>query len=255
MNLIKNLTVITLATAIVYGCGGGGGGSAPATPDGIYSGSITGGQGAFGFNGGEKAVIYNNRMMLLSLPGNIQQIFDLPLTIDGTSLSGTMLIYDNSSAAKSSATASGSFVANQSATISFTNNSNPSIEDGTVNLTANTASFNQGSSLDLLSDGNPSWQGVHGGFGNSTAISFATNGDITGSDTEESCAFTGTTTIPDASKNLYLISIITTDAVNCISLPPATYTGFVWFDEGDNNTLNLIVADGNRSRAIILTRN
>jgi len=253
MNLIKNLTVITLAAAMGYGCssGGGGGGSTATTPDGIYTGTITGGQEVDGFNGGEKAAIHNGRMLLLSLPGNIQQIFDLTFTINNTDISGTMNIYGNPSLTGTT-TASGSFVANQSATISFAQITTTNIADGTINLDADTVGYNQGADLNLL---NATWSGVHGGFGNSTTLSFTANGDISGIDVNDSCAFTGTTTIPDASKNIYLVSIITTDAVNCISLPPATYTGFLWFDEGDNNTLNLIVTDGNRSRAIILTRN
>ena len=111
MNVLKNLTVIAFAALITSGCGGGGGGST-ATPNGIYTGSITGGRGA-PINGGEKGIIYNNRMMIFSSDNGIRQMFESQITQSGTNLSGSIIYYPaNSAATSSSLTLTGSFIEN-----------------------------------------------------------------------------------------------------------------------------------------------
>jgi len=255
---LVHLSVLVAAALGLSACGGGGGSSSAGSPNGIYTGSITGGQ--VNFNGGEKAVIYNGKMLLFSMPGGMQQIFDMPFTQNGKNINGKISISNNSIPFFGTTTATGSFVAGQSVDLSFTDilKKNTSIvlsgtTPGTINLVTKTAGYNQGSNLNLLD--NATWTGVHGGFNESTTITFTSTGDISGATTNEGCAFTGTTSIPDSTKNLYIISVVTSDETNCVSLPPSTYNGFAWFDEGDNNTLNFVVSDGSYARAIVLTRN
>ncbi len=255
MNLLKNLLVITLASAVGNGCGGGGGGGTTASPNGIYTGNITGGRGA-PFNGDEKGVIYNNRMMVFSSANGIRQMFESQITQADTALSGTIIYYPaNSAPTTSSLTLTGSFVADTSATINFTDATGSQPPDGTINLTSNPTLFNRGSSPATIE---ATWQGLHGGVGNGSTIQVSATGAITGN-SDLGCTYTGTILPADTSVNIYNVNLITGSDCDVGSLEflavNTTYTGFAW-TEGDNDeTLNFTVSDGTNSRSIVLTKN
>ncbi len=250
MNLIKNLTVITLAAAMGYGCGGGGG-SAPATPDGIYSGTVTGGRGTPP-NGDEKAIIYNGRMMVFPTVDEIQSLFDSQLTITDTSFTGALDIYTNVSLKRSSVVElTGTFIANTSITASFTITSGNNLTDGTINLNADTAIYNKGSNAATVTG---SWSGVHGGAGDSTSLAIDATGNITSGTDTEGCNFTGTVIPADTSVNVYNVTIVSTGGAGCVILPAATYTGLAWTEGAADGTLFLSVANGTSSRTVKLTK-
>ncbi len=252
MNLIKNLTVITLATAIVYGCGGGGG-SAPPTPNGIYTGTLTGGVGA-PFNGGEKGIIYNNRFIVFSTPFGIQQIFDATLTITDTSFTARVDNYANSFSKRYTADLSGTFIANTSVNALVTNvPTGGSITDSTITLTADTTLYNKGSNVATVAG---SWQGITGDSGslNTTTLAIDATGTITSGSDTEGCNFTGSVTPADTSVNVYNATLISTGCTS-LSLAAGTYTGLAWTEGDTDGTLNLSVSDGTQGRTVILTKN
>jgi len=123
MKPIKIIPFLILTASLTYGCSDGGGGSA-ASPNAIYTGTITGGESLSNSDILERGIIYNGRSMVLSerqstSPTGINQFFDATLTIDNTSLAGNGFRYDNASLLNNVAY-SGSFIESQSATIDFT---------------------------------------------------------------------------------------------------------------------------------------
>ncbi|NOX43618.1 MAG: hypothetical protein GXP19_07790 [Gammaproteobacteria bacterium] len=247
MNLIKTLSVLTLAAAMSYGCSND---SSTPSPNGIYSGTITGGLGAPS-NGGEKGIIYNGRMMVFSTAIDIQSFFDSQLTVVDTGFTATLSIYDNSFPVASTADLAGTFVHNTSVTATFINTTDISITDGTINLTANTSLYNKNSSAATVTG---SWQGTHGNVRNATSLTIDGLGVIAGNDVQ-GCNFTGTISPADTSINVYNVSITSTGGVGCTSLPAATYTGLAWTEGANDTILNLTIADGTNARAVILTKN
>jgi len=255
MNSIKILSISVLTAALTYGCNDGGGGGTAASPNGVYSGSITGGLGSppNGPNGNEKGIIYNNRLMVFSTILDIQQSFDAAITVTNNSFSGTVSNYDNANPnPQYTADLSGSFIADTSATATFSNFSPASFNDGTINLTADTTLYNKGSATATVAG---SWQGTHGNLGDATSLSIDTNGAITSGSDQAVCNFTGTVIPADTSINAYNVTIISTGGTGCISLPAATYTGLAWTEGANDGTLNLTVADGINSRSVVLTKN
>jgi len=247
--LISASLLATLTVGIT-GCGGGGGGSA-ASPNGIYTGSITDGFDGPP-NGSEKGIIYNNRFMVFSTVFDIQQLFDATITVTSTSFTGTVTNYDNSSStSRYTATLSGQFTENTSTTANFSNATPTSIADGTINLTADTALYNKGSSTATVTG---SWQGTHGNNGDSTSLSVDSSGSITAGN-DDFCSFTGSVIPANTSINVYNVTIISTGGTSCISLPAATYTGLAWTEDANDTTLNLTVSNGLNSRSVILTKN
>ena len=250
MNSIKILSISILTAALTYGCSGGGGGTA-ASPNGIYSGSITDGFGGPP-NGSEKGIIYNNRLMVFSTEFDIQQLFDATITVNNSAFSGTVSNYDNKNPTpRYTADLSGSFVTGTSATATFSNASPASFNDGTINLTADTALYNKGSATTTVAG---SWQGTHGNLGDATSLTIDANGSITAGN-DLVCNFTGTVIPADTSTNAYNVTLISTGGTGCISLPAATYTGLAWTEGANDDTLNLTVADGTNSRSVVLTKN
>jgi len=155
MKLIKITSILILTAFLTYGCSDGGGGTA-ASPNGIYTGTITGGQSLSNSDTLERGIIYNGRSMVLSerqstSPTGINQFFDTTLTIDNTSLTGNGFRYSNAILSNNVAY-SGSFIEGQSASIDFTKSGNkPSnLPDGTFNLTASTALLSKGSASSRL---------------------------------------------------------------------------------------------------------
>jgi len=255
MIILKHLPVVVLAATLNIGCGGGGGGSA-GSPNGIYTGSITGGRGE-PFNGDEKGVIYNNRMMVFSSANGIRQMFESQITQSGTNLSGIIIYYPaDSLPSTASLTLIGSFIKDTSATINFTDatGSKPP-PDGTINLISNPTSFNKGSSSATIE---ATWQGLHGGVGNGSTIMVSATGAITGS-SDLGCTYTGTILPADTSVNIYDVNLITGNDCDVASLEflanNTTYTGFAWTEGANDETLNLTVSDGTNSRSVVLTKN
>ncbi len=256
MKLIKNLTVITLATTIISGCGGSGGGSGSSTtasPNGIYSGNITGGETlANGIE--EKGIIYNNRFMLFSTQtvGN-SQIFNADLTVTDLALSGTGERYSSDSMLNN-ISYNGTFVASQSASINFsrTDSGVNTLTDGTMNLTSSTSLYAKGSANSRLLG---SWTGTFDTFGSQMDLNFDATGVITsGSDQAPlDCAFTGSISAADTSVNVYNVTINSSGTLCTITA--GTYTGLAWTEGDTDGTLVLIVSDGSKARAVILTKN
>ncbi len=252
MNSIKILSISVLTAALTYSCSDGDSNGTAPSPNGIYSGSVTDGFGGAP-NGSEKGIIYNNRFMVFSTVFDIQQLFDATITATNNSFSGTVSNYDNANPApRYTADLSGSFIANTSATAAFSNFSPASFNDGTINLTADAALYNKGSSTATVAG---SWQGTHGNTGDATSLAIDTNGTITAGSDQAICNFTGTVIPADTSINVYNVTIISTGGTGCISLPAATYTGLAWTEGASDNTLNLTVADGTNSRSVVLTKN
>jgi len=254
MKLLNTLSILALATTLNVGCGSDGGGSA-GSPNGIYTGSITGGRGA-PFNGDEKGVIYNNKMMVFSSANGIRQMFESQVTQSGSTLSGTIIYHPADSApSTSSLTLSGSFVADTSATINFTDATGSQPPDGTINLISNPTSFNKGSSSATIL---ATWQGLHGGVGNGSTIMVSATGAITGS-SDLGCTYTGTILPADTNINIYDVNLITgsdcDDSIVEFLAINTTYTGFAWTEGVNDEILNFAVSDGTNSRFMVLTKN
>jgi len=251
MNLIKNLTVITLAAAMGYGCSSS---STPApTPNGIYSGTITGGAGTPP-NGDEKGIIYNGRFMVFSTVFDIQQLYDASLTITDSSFSALVNNHGNAFSKRFSADLSGTFVTNTSISATVTNVSGSNLTDATINLIADTALYNKGSNLATVTGG---WQGTHGNTGNATSLIIDATGAITSGSDNDGCNFTGSVIPADTSFNVYNVTLVNTGGTGCSAtkFPAGTYTGLAWTEGATDTTLNLTVADDTYSRSVILTKN
>ncbi len=255
-NRIKALSLITVSALCITGCSpGGGGGGTAASPDGIYTGTITGGRGA-PFNGEEKGIIYNNKMMVFSSANGIRQMFESQVSVSGISLSGNIIYYTaNGVPSSSSLTLTGSFILDTSATINFTDATGTEPPDGTISLISDTPLLNRGSSSATIE---ATWQGTHGLIGNSSTIAVSATGDITGS-SALGCTYTGSILPADTSVNVYNVNLITgsdcDDAASELLAINTTYTGFAWTEGSNDVTLNFTVSDGTNSRSIVLTRN
>jgi len=230
-----------------YGCHSSS--SSAPSPDGIYSGTVTGGLGAPS-NGGEKGIIYNGRMMVFATVTDIQSVFDAQLTVSNTTFTATMSVYDNSFPVAATTDVSGNFVSNTSVTATFSNSTDVSVTDGTIDLTANSSLFNKGSNAATIAG---SWQGTHGNVGNATSMTIDGSGIIAGNDVQ-GCNFTGTIIPANTRINVYDVTITSAGGAGCISLPAAAYTGLAWTEGASDTTLNLTFADGANARAVILTK-
>ena len=246
MKLLKNLSILILAAAINYGCSSSNSGTpTTTTPNGIYSGSISGGNASF--NGNEKAIVYNNKLIVLSsTSNNIIQIFDSVLTLDNNNITTELYRYNNTSPLISTLTTTGSFVENTSLTVSFIDTATPKIiPDGTISLTANTALYNIASSLNTVTK---TWTGTHGGIVQTTTLTIDAQGAITGSD-DSGCTIAGSISPADTSINVYNITL-TYSICSGFAVPPSgSYSGLAWVE---NNSLILSVSDNNFARAMIL---
>lgn len=256
MKLTNTLLALAMSSLAITGCSSSSDSATP-TPDGLYTGSITGGYGDFpdGPSGDEKAVIIDNRVMVFSSvvnsPLDPQQMFDASIIIDGSTFAGDAKIYDNNLATTGSVTFNATYITNESVTIQFTDPVSSTIPEGTINLTYSTDLNAKGSNLSFV---NATWNALHGGLGNSTTMTINNNGSLSGSD--DSCAFTGSTSPISTDKNLYNFSITT--ASTCSSTfasldPNTTYSGYAW-TEIDNSMLNLVLTDGVKSRFASFTK-
>ena len=271
MKIINSIKIVSLALIVAStlnatGCSSGGGGGTASTPNGIYTGDITGGNPSFNsdIQGGEKAIIYNGRFMLLSEQSSgIGQIFDANFSITGTSLSGNGFRYDNISLLNN-ATYDGDFIENQSASINFTKSgvSSANLPDGTINLTVSSTLLSKGSATSKLEG---TWAGDFGAdfFGKMTLV-FDVNGNISLGSIDEGnpgstldCSFTGSVLPADTSINVYNVNL-TSDGgsgpFNC-TLPAGNYPGLAWTEGDTDGTLIFMVSNGTNSRAVILTKN
>lgn len=259
MKLLNNLLIITLASAIGYGCSSSSGGGTPPSANGIYSGTISDGHTAV--NGiEEKGIIYNGRLLVVSLKADgIQQFFDATFTTIDTSLTGTGERYDNISL-QNSVTYNGSFSEAVSATISFGvttgTTGNPGLVPGTMNLTASTALLAKGSAANKLQG---TWTGSFGsGFFGTMDLTIDATGTITagGDQSPLDCVFSGSITPEDTSINVYNVAISSDGgtAINC-SMTAGTYTGLAWTEGDTDGTLILMFADGTKGRGVVLTKN
>lgn len=242
-----------------YGCGSSGGGSAP-TPNGIYTGTITGGNSSF--NGiGAKGIIYEGRFLLFSsIADGPVQVFDGDLTTSDYSLSGSgqryiEAVFNNTN----SIGYDGSFVDGQSATIDFieTGTSSPTLSPGTFNLTKSGPSFYQGSDANKL-DG--TWTGSYAGtFPNDSLMDLTIDASGTinsgGDQAPHDCVLTGTILPADISVNAYDANITSDGGTSNCNLPAGDYTGLAWTEGDTNGTLVLMFTNGTNSRAVVLTRN
>jgi len=264
-NIFKNqlLTsaVIVAAGLALSGCGSSGGGTTVTSPNGIYTGAITGGDASS--NGTEeKAIIYNNRMMVLSNNSNgVSQIFDFSLTDPAASLVGTGVRYSPFPSKLNDLSLDGTYQDGVSATANFTEQTTGTVtlSPGTFNLTENTALFDRGADLTRLSG---TWTGIYdAGFGKVMTLVIDSSGVIDGANSIDSsgssCGFSGAFSIVDATLNIYSINLVS-DGGNMVivcDLGAGTFSGLAWTEGNTNGALVLIAADGNKARAVVLTKN
>lgn len=246
---IKSLVsaAFVVSSFVLISCGSSDDGSSAISPNGIYSGSITGGIAAF--NGDERAIVYNNRLMIMSMPGTIQQQFDGMMVVNEKTLSvSDFPVYQASvKTVAATLTLNGSFVSNSSLTGAFSDTATtPAFPDGNINLSADSSIFSEGSELSRVAF---DWTGPYVAIGD-MRISIASNGDLTGED-DEGCVYAGSISVPDASLNVYDISMVST--ASCTTLPDSTYTGYAWTEDG-NSKLFIMVANGINARAVIMTK-
>jgi len=264
MKLIKKIPVLILTASLTYGCSDGGGGGTAASPNGIYTGTITGGQSLSNSDTLERGIIYNGRSMTLSerqstSPTGINQFFDTTLTIDNTSLTGNGFRYNNAILLNNIAYI-GTFIEGQSASIDFTKSgSSPSnLPDGTFNLTASSALLSKGSASSRLEG---TWSGNFGlDFSRSMSLVMDASGNITlgsGDNTPADCAFSGSITPADTAINIYNVNLISDGGSGPFAcrLSAGGYTGLAWTEGDTDGTLVFMVADGVQGRAVILTKN
>lgn len=216
---------LLLAGLTMAGCGGSSGGGTTATsPNGIYSGTITGGNSSF--NGiEEKGVIYNNRMMVLSNNANgVSQLFDADLSEPSVSLTGTGVRYSSTGLNLNTVAYSGVYVAEQSANVDFTEVTTgaPTLSDGTIVLTADTSTYSK--SADISKVAGNTWTGFFdSGFGLSMSIVVDATGNIVAGSLDDvagGCVFTGSLSVIDPAINLYTVNLISdggaVEAVTCL---------------------------------------
>lgn len=259
-NIFKNqlLTsaVIVAVGLALSGCSssGGGGGVTVTSPDGIYLGNISGGD--VSSNGTEeKAIIYNNRMMVLSNnTDGVSQLFDANLTDQTMSLAGTGNRYAATGSEINIITYTGSYVAGQTAAVDFVE----SVSNLTGSMAFNfvPAVYAKGSDLTLLAG---TWSGIFVAGSNATmTLMIGADGVIaagSGDSGDGDCNFTGAFSILDATKNVYSLSLVSDGGGFGCFVSAGTYSGLAWTEGDTNGTLVLMAADGNRGRAAVLTRN
>ncbi len=253
---IKSLVsaLVVVSGFMLTGCSSDGG-SSVTSPNGIYTGNITGGNSTF--NGlEEKAIIYNNRMMVLSnnLDG-VSQLFDANLTDQTVSLAGTGKRYSGAGSGINTITYEGSYVAGTSASVDFVES--VSNLTGTMVFNTTPSVYAKGSDLSRLSG---TWSGIFVAGSNATmtlnigsdgviAVNSGDSGD--GAD----CGFTGDFGLIEASVNVYAVNLISDGGGGGCFVSAGTYTGLAWTEGDTNGTLVLMAADGNRGRAVVLTKN
>ncbi len=260
---IKSLVsaAVVVLGLVLTGCGSSGGGSSVTSPNGIYSGSITGGN--LTFNGlEEKAVIYNNRIMVLSNNSNgVSQIFDMEVVDASVSLAGTGANYSPFPSKLNDLIIDGTFVSGSSASIEFVEQTTGTVTltPGTINLTASPAIYSKGSDLVRLSG---TWSGIYdSGFGKVMTLTINANGmiDVASSidSNGSSCGFTGTFSLLDSAVNVYSLNLISDggDQVIVCDLGAGTFSGLAWTEGAADETLVLLTSDGNKARAVVLTKN
>jgi len=251
MKNLKTLSAVAAISLIGFGCSSSSGdGASTSTLSGIYTGVVIGGRSSA--NGDEKAIIYNDRLMMFATVFNIQSVMDSQLTVTDSNFTGTLSIYSNFASINFTGTAdlSGNIDSNNIVSATFIN-TNATTNDGSFTLTPNTTVYSKGSNLSRVTG---SWQGTHGGLSDATTIAVDATGTITSGSDLEGCNFTGSIIPADTSVNVYNATLISTGGTGCTSLPPATYTGFAWTEGTTDTTMNFTVADGINSRSVILTK-
>ena len=248
MNAVKTVSTLVLAFALVYGCGGGGGGSTPS-PNGIYTGSISGGRTG-GYNGGEKAIIYEGRTMVFSTANDINQIFDGNLDVLNNALSGDMLLFDNlNPVVIATLDVNGTYITNQSAELDFTDTDSNPIPDGTISLTEDTQIYQRGSSAATV---NADWSASHTNLIVTTTISIDAQGIVSGMD-NMGCTISGTVTPVESSINVYELNLVYQGCTGAAS-SDGSYTGLGWTEGSSDEFFNVAYTNNTFGRAVVLVR-
>jgi len=190
--------------------------------------------------------------MVFSTALDIQQLFESNITSTGGNFSGTINYYNNKTSVRGQLDLNASFVQAASINAGFTNSTISGVDDGTINLTANTSLYNRGSNTQVVSG---SWQGTHGNTGDATSLAIDASGTITAGSDLGGCNFTGSVIPANISINVYNVTINSTGGAGCTSLPANIYTGLAWTEGANDTILNLTVADGAYSRSVVLTKN
>ncbi len=256
---IKSLVsaAVVVSGLVLTGCSSDSG-SSVTSPNGIYTGNITGGD--VSSNGiEEKAIVYGFRMMVLSNKADgVSQIFDNNLSESTVSLTGTGMRYGASGVDLNEVGYDGSFSSGQSIVVNFTELTTGAITlpSGTMNLVASTSLYSKGSDLSRLAG---TWTGTFV-VGSQMVLNIDASGVIGGSSGDQGggadCGFTGAFNVLEASVNVYAVNLISDggSAFGCF-VSAGTYTGLAWTEGDTNGTLVLMAADGNRGRAVVLTKN
>lgn len=261
---IKSLVsaAVVVSGFMLTGCSSDGG-SSVTSPNGIYTGNIIGGDASS--NGvEEKAVIYNNRMMILSNKvDGVSQFFNGNITENGTSFTGTGERYSPAGLLANIISYSASFVAGQTVTVDFTEvtTGSATLLPGSVDLTSNVALYTKGSDLTRLAG---TWSGIFvAGSNASMVLNIDSTGGISAGSGDQGdgadCIFSGAFNVVDASVNIYSLSLMSLggsgNGGTVCHVSPGTYSGLAWTEGDTNGTLVLMAADGSRGRAVVLTKN
>lgn len=220
--------------------------------NGIYSGSISGGNA--GFNGNERAIVFNNKLIVLSTVNSITQVFDTDITLNDTKnnrLAGTAEYFNISTSTPALMTFSGRFDSGKTLNGTFTDSSNaPAISPATISLTLNKSLYEKKANKSITKG---IWSGTYGSSANTMTITVDSDGIFTGSDTE-TCQYTGTIKPASSQYNVYNVTLNNNVNIGCVSLADNNYTGLAWIEGNNNNSLVFSVSNGNNNRTIIFNK-
>ncbi|MFK5950265.1 MAG: hypothetical protein QM500_16005 [Methylococcales bacterium] len=259
---IKSLVVSSfiLSVLVLFGCSSSGGDGGSNTPNGIYSGSVTGGDPLL--NGlEEKAIIYDGRLMVLSNNvDGVSQFFDVNLAEPSRSLTGTGVRFHGSGSKLNDVAFSGAYVVDQSATVEFTQTGSAifTLPTGTINLTDEAAIYIKGADISKLSG--TTWTGIHDkDFNVSMSLMIDASGNISAGSGDLGgvfdCGFTGSFSVINPAINVYSLNLISDGGSNTCFMPAGAYTGLSWLEGDEDGVLVMMASNGNSSRAVVLTRN
>lgn len=215
---------VAVAVAVLGACGGGGGGgssgAAPAISNsiaGYYAGNFTQNSVVYDTEG---AVSTNGRGVFAS--DSASRIYAGALPTSGTAVTSTLRAYDiaysNSYSVVGEFSTTAAFSGTVSPRVSITGTSTSAGQSASVNLGFSAAVTDQPASLSVIAG---TYRGVDADAGDSFTLTLATNGAVTGSDSD-GCTYTATLTAPSAAVNVYELNSV---SIACPDQPTQVGTG------------------------------